>query len=230
MLYKRNIFNQNSVSIFTDASLKTVNGRTSVCPGCCVYIGDILVYQNYHILHNATVNQGELYAIMMGVMESVKYRNFEKIRLFSDSQTSIFAVRDRIFKWISNSQDNVLRGYDGTEVSNIDYIMTIIYYILECNINIEFYHVKGHIKYVDYYDIQRAKSVFAKSNFINDNIDDELIRQISIGNNQVDRYTGLMLDMYINEQRFNIDNMKQAITINYAPFDTGRYRSLIGGK
>ena len=228
MLFKRNIFNKNSVNIFTDASLKTVNGITSVCPGCSVYIGDILVYQNYHILHNATVNQGELYAIMMGVIEAVKYRHIGILRLFSDSQTSIFAIRDRIFKWINNCDDGVLRGSDGKEVANIEYIMNIVYYILQCNLSIEFYHVKGHIKFYDYYDIQRAKSVFAKSNCIQDHIDDELIRQISICNDHIDKYTGLMLDLYINDERFNTKHLIPVVTIGYAPFNTGQYRSLIG--
>ncbi len=230
MLFKRNLFHNNSVNIFTDASLRTVNGITSVCPGVTVYIGDILVYQNFHILHNTTINRGELYAIMMGVMEAVKYRNCGELHLFSDSQTSIFAIRDRIFKWINNCNDDILRGSDGKPISNIDYIMDIVYYIIQCSLRIDFFHVKGHIKFCDYYEIQKAKSVFARSNNIQEPIDDELIRQVCIGNDQVDRYTGIMLDLYINESRFKIDHMIPLISsIGYAPFDVNRYKSLIGG-
>lgn len=229
MLLKRHMFNSRSVSIFTDASLKTVNGRVSICSGYSLYIGDILVEQNFNIIHNITINQGELSAISMGIMAASRYRQFENIRLFSDSQTSIFAIRDRIFKWMSQSQYGSLIGTSG-EVSNQDYIMNVIYYILDTTLRIDFYHVKGHIKEHDYYELQHAKSVFTRSNFINDNIDDEFIRQICIGNNQIDRYTGLMLDMYINEHQYNLDGMTQAITIGYTPFDTEQYKALIGKK
>lgn len=231
MLLKHTIFNRNSINIFTDASLKNHNGIVSVCPGYCVYIGDVLVEQDFYIMHNATINQGELHAIMMGVMAAVKLRNLENIqniRLFSDSQTSVFAIRDRIFKWINRCNDGLLCGVDGTPISNQDYIMNIIYYILQCNLSISFYHVKGHMKMHDYYDIQHAKSVFQKSNNINDRIDDELIRQICIGNNQVDRYTGAMLDLYLNDNRYQT-SYTNVITIGYAPFDTKTYKTLITG-
>lgn len=233
MMLKQSIFNRNSINIFTDASLKNHNGVVSVCPGYCVYYGDILVEQDFYIMHNATINQGELYAIMMGVMAAVKFRNLENIRnirLFSDSQTSIFAIRDRIFNWINHCNGGVLYGTDRTPIANQDYIMNIIYYILQCNLSIQFYHVKGHMKMHDYYDIQHAKSVFCKSNNINDRIDDELIRQICIGNDQVDRYTGAMLDLYLYDQRFDTSQYIDVITIGYAPFDTKTYKNLIGGK
>jgi hypothetical protein len=63
MLLKRHMFNSQTVNIFTDASLKSIHGRVSVCPGYSLYIGDILVEQDFTILRDATVNQGELHAI-----------------------------------------------------------------------------------------------------------------------------------------------------------------------
>lgn len=231
MLLKNDFFNKNAVSIFTDASLTKVNGVVSVCPGYCVYIGNVLVEQGYDILHNTTINRGELSAIMMGVMAAVKYRDqYSKIRLFSDSQTSIFAIRDRIFKWINHMQEaegTVLCGVDGKPIQNIELIMNVIYYVIQTNLNIEFYHVKGHIKVYDYYDLQRAKSVFQKSNFINDAIDDEFIRHIVIGNDQVDQYTGIMLNMHVLDEIYN-NLQKPLVSIAYAPFDTKQYQSLIG--
>lgn len=220
------MFNKHSVSIFTDASLRTENGITSVCPGYAVYIGDVLVEQNFFILHDATVNQGELYAILIGVCAASKYANIGKLRLFSDSQTSIFAIRDRVFGWIPYNPDDGLIGRDGKPISNQDYIMSIIYQVLMSNLNIHFFHVKGHVKYFDYYDLQHAKSVFARSNGIDDKIDDELIRQISICNDYIDQYTGIMLDMYITDLKYK--KYPDAITIGYAPFDRGKYKELIG--
>lgn len=229
MLLKRHMFNSQTVNIFTDASLKSIHGRVSVCPGYSLYIGDILVEQDFTILRDATVNQGELHAITMGIMAANRYRQFEHINLFSDSQTSIYAIRDRIFKWIQNTNNGNLIGTTGS-ISNQDYIMTIIYYILETTLRINLFHVKGHIKEHDYYELQRAKSVFLRSNLVNDNIDDEFIRQVCIGNNQIDRYTGLMLDMYINHIQYDTNGMSEAFTIGYAPFDTEQYKTLIGKK
>ena len=103
-LRKNNIFNDQSISIFTDASFRAYNkysGVGTVCSGACVYNNDILIDQQFYIQKNKTVQQGELYAILMGVSMAYKYRNFGTIRLFSDSQTSIFAIRDRIFKWLN---------------------------------------------------------------------------------------------------------------------------------
>lgn len=227
MLLKRHFFNSNSVNIFTDASLRSINGVTSVCPGYSLYIGDILIEQNYDILHNTTINRGELYAIMMGITAAARYQNYEKIRLYSDSQTSIFAIRDRIFNWVPTEIDGALFGKDGRPISNIDYIMSIIYYILQCELHIEFYHVKGHMKINDYNDLQKAKHVFATSNRINDHIDDQFIRQVVMGNDQVDRYTGMMLNMHIQDMIYRNKN-KSLISIGYAPFDTEQYKSLIG--
>lgn len=228
MISKSQLCNNRSVAIFTDASLKTVNGVTSVCPGYAIYLNGVLIEQNFYILHNATVNQGELYAIMMGVYASVRYRQIGQLRLFSDSQTSIFAIRDRIFKWINNvkEDDGLLRGGDGQVILNQDRIMDVIYLVMAQNLPIEFYHLKGHINPNDANDMKKQREVFARSNGLTDTIDNELLRWISQCNDYIDRYTGIMLDMHIADQQFV--QHPNAITMGYVPFDTIRYKQLIG--
>ena len=228
MVLKSHVCNNHSVAIFTDASLKTIDGVTSVCPGYAIYLNGVLVEQNFHILHNATVNQGELYAIMMGVYASIRYRNIGQLRLFSDSQTSIFAIRDRIFKWINNVQesDGLLRGTDGQVILNQDRIMDIIYLVIMQSLPIEFYHLKGHINPNDVNDMKKQREVFARSNGIADAIDNELLRWISQCNDYIDRYTGIMLDMHIADQQFA--QRPDAITMGYVPFDITKYKQLIG--
>lgn len=225
VLKKWNIFNDQSISIFTDASFKAFgkyNGLGTVCSGACVYNNDILIDQQYFIDTNKTVQQGELYAILMGISMMYRYRNFKNIRLFSDSQTSIFAIRDRIFKWL-----NLQKKYggvldEGGEIKNVDYIMNIVHTLLANNIPIELYHVKGHVNVNSNDSVINAINVFRSSNNINLNIDYDLIKQLAICNDQVDRFTKFMLN-------YNTDyaSYRNAISFDYNGIDINSYRSLV---
>ena len=228
------LFNNNSICIFTDSSFKNESKNKSIAigttaPAVCIYNGTNLIMQDFKILHNSTTQQGELYAILIGIMKSYLYRNYKHIRLFSDSQVSIFGIRDRIFKWVreTNEGKNIL-GEDGT-IKNQDYIMDIIYYILSNNIPIELYHVKGHVK-KSYDSILHAKKVFQTSNNINENIDDALIYMISNANNEVDNFSTRMLNQYINNPLYNILNTKSDMSIGYTQFNIKTYYNLIKGE
>lgn len=227
MIYKHSIFNKKSINIFTDASLVNIDGHTDVCPGYCIYNGDIIIEQGFDILKSSTVNRGELSGILMGIYASIKYINnssITNIRLYSDSQISIFGIRDRIFKWIKNSDNGNIITSSGNPVTNIDIIMEIINTILTYNIHIELYHVKGHMNYTRRKDIERAKDVFSKSNNIDRSIlSDDLIQQICIGNDVVDKYTGKMLDLHNS----NYTQVLNLLSIRYNKFDTDMYKSLI---
>jgi len=224
------IFNDNSVCIFTDSSFKNMSNDKNIAvgitaPSICIYIGTDIVYQDFYILHNSTTQQGELYAILMGVMKSYLYKDYKNIRLFSDSQVSIFGIRDRIFKWVRSTKEgkNIL-GENGS-IKNQDYIMDIVYYILYNNIPIEFYHVKGHVK-KSYDSILKAKNTFKNSNNIIEAVDDALIYMISSANNYVDNYSTDML--YSNLNNF-ITNLKPGVSIGYTDFNINQYYKLIKG-
>ena len=228
------LFNEESICIFTDSSFKNESKNKNIAigttaPAVCIYNGMNLIMQDFKILHNSTTQQGELYAILIGVMKSYLYRNFKYIRLFSDSQVSIFGIRDRIFKWVreTNEGKNIL-GENGN-IKNQNYIMDIIYYILSNNIPIELYHVKGHVK-KSYDSISHAKKVFQISNNINENIDDALIYMISDANNDVDNFSTRMLNQYINNSLYDIPNSNSDISIGYTKFDTRAYYNLIKGE
>lgn len=195
MLYRKDLFNKNTICIFTDASYCSDNNG-STCSGYCVYYDDILVEQNFIIETSTTTQRGELNAILLGVDASYKYRNY-KINLFSDSQTSIFAIRDRYTRWYKDTLYGMkILGDDGT-IKNQDLISSIITRIAENKIPISLYHNKGHVKTYLKEDFQHAKDVFRKSNNIYEEIDDALMFQICNGNNQVDAYTRFMLYNYI---------------------------------
>lgn len=230
MITKNTLMNNKFINIFTDASIYNlkVGGNikeTIGCPGYLVVHEDKIIDQGFTILRNSTNNIAELYAILLGVSVSKFYKDYT-IRLFSDSQLSIFAIRDRIFKWIKKSKDGTLYTVEGTPVSNQSYIMDIIYTILENNIQIDLYHQKGHVNTSKDSDILNAKEVFKVSNGLSHlTIDDEFISCISYYNNYVDNMTRTNLHSHIS-------CIEDIGTINpfeyvYKPFEVQRYKELI---
>ena len=103
-MYNNDIFTPDAINIFTDASIKKLNsGETIGCAGCVLIFGE-LVYRNiqeeYQIIRNTTSNNSEIKAVRLGIHNVLRYKNqYRKIRLFSDSQISIFGIRERIFNW-----------------------------------------------------------------------------------------------------------------------------------
>lgn len=229
VIYPEYFFNDNSITIFTDASFRNscIPGVGTTAPAALVYHNDKLIETNFNILHYTTSQVGELHAILLGVMLAYKYRNY-KIRLFSDSMNSIFAIRDRIFKWVNmyNNGSNNL-GDNGT-IKNQEDIMQIIYYIISNNIPMEFYHVKGHVKTNDKQSMKHAKDIFYYSNSYV--LDNNTLRIISDRNNAVDMFSTKMLKEHIRDKQFNTTGFTKAVSIGYTDFDMGNYFNLVNFK
>lgn len=224
MLKRNKIFNDRSVCIFTDAGCH----KGDVCAGFCTYRNDILIDQDYNILRNETSQRGELFGILMGVMNSFVYGSLGyQVRLFSDSLNSVLAIRNRIFKWVkmTESGEEIYLGPDGS-IKNQDFIFNIINEILSNGINIEIYHVKGHVNLYNQESFLHAKQVFMESNNI-DAVDNELIKQIAISNDQVDRYLGAMMNIHQYDNNPN-DKLVNAVSYSYNnDLDLERYSQLV---
>ena len=232
-LFLKDLFNENSICIFTDSSFKNMSNDKNVAigvtaPTICIYKKFELIEQDFKILYNSTTQQGELYAILLGVMKSNLYRNYKHIRLFSDSQVSIFGIRDRIFKWVRATKEGKQFLGENGYIKNQDYIMNIIDYILSNNIPIEFYHVKGHVK-KSYESLINAKRVFQTSNNINGYIDDALIYMISDANDIVDNYSTEILNKNIHNPEYDTSNFIIGGKMGYYDFDVKKYYNLIKG-
>lgn len=229
---KSDLFNVNSICIFTDSSFK----RYDTCPqnqaigvtapAYCVYYNDLIIDQGFEILHNSTSQQGELQALLLGIAASVKYKQFKHIRLFSDNQNAILGIRERIFQWIDEelSGKNVF-GSDG-RISNQSYIMSIVYTILYNNIYLELYHIKGHVKQYDSNSVRQAKELFMRSNPFVGDVNNDLILQLAKGNTLVDQYSTAMLQLYLKEVKSKLKSTS-IVTVKYAPFDVATYSSLV---
>lgn len=238
MLCKADLFNEESICIFTDSSFKRYkyaphgSAIGATAPAYCVYHIDNCIEQGFHILHNSTSQQGELYAMLLGVMASYKYRNFKHIRLFSDNQNAVLAIRERIFKWVEENELYPTLG-DFGRISNQPYIMDIIYTIISNNIFIELYHIKGHVDIRSSESVKISKDLFKRSNpFVGDSVGTDLIYQLAFGNNRVDEYSTMMLKTTIHNAEYDTRGMTNAVTIGYTPFDMDNYSMLVnrGGK
>ena len=203
-MYNSDIFTPEAINIFTDASILKINSVETIgCAGCILVFGELIdknIQEDYQIIRNTTSNNSEIKAIRLGIQNVLKYKNqYKKIRLFSDSQISIFGIRDRIFNW--KYINGTYIGTEGIPIKNQDIFLEIVYTILENNLNIEFYHQKGHVTYTPR-SIKDAMHVFIASNNIREYVDESFIKQISIFNNMVDNNSRNYLDNFIPSNEY----------------------------
>lgn len=185
----RNLFNLNTLNIFTDASVKSKqDGNFISCAGAvCVITKEDgsteIVDQNYIVLDNATNNRGEIYAVYMGVLFALKYRNnFEKINIISDSQFAIYGLTRWIYNWKASATINSFKNGSKKTVANQDIFKLIINTIIMNKLYVNFYHQKGHANKSS--ELEKARSTFYVSNGIS--LNDFELQSICYYNDIVD--------------------------------------------
>ena len=184
------IFNEESINIFTDASiLKLPNGEYMGAPGCVVVHNDQILESSVFITDDTTNNNSEIKAIRLGVQAALKYKDhFPCIRLFSDSQICVFGLREWIYKWKTDSTGSTLLSTSGTPVANQEIFLEIANYIVLNNLEIELFHQRGHIALTNPDSFIKATDDFNKFNY-NCGADIELVKKLSYYNNMVDEMT-----------------------------------------
>jgi ribonuclease HI len=233
MIKSEMMFNHNTLNIFTDASItKTPEGETVGCAGCYVVSGDNatsvnLIEIDTRIVRWSTSNNSEIHAVKLGVEKALQYgSNYKVINLISDSKLCIYGLREWVFNWIRDSKGlDYLVGSTNQEVANQEVILQIIYMILDNNLSINLYHQNGHVKVNDPRSLAEAKKTFIESNFLRHDVDMNLIRNISIANDAIDKFTRNTLGRTMLPKVYpNANNIVKYI---YMPFDAGRYAYLI---
>ncbi len=236
MLMYDDIFNDDTLNIFTDASMSKCQNETIGCYGINVATTNIelakilfptSLYISYtDIARYSTNNDSELRGILKGVFFALEFRQyFKTINLFSDSMISIKGLKDWINNWIRNSNNGIMYSTSG-EVLNQELIKDIIFTILNNNLNINLFHQKGHVtdKNLEY-----AKQTFIKTNSLNCDVETSLIQEISICNNTIDKDTRNDLEWYMNNQYEYKEKLSRAICFDIDQFDLKKYNKLIGG-
>lgn len=97
--------------------------------------------------------------------------------------------------WINNSINYSLKNSSGDTVKNQQIFLSIIKTIIDNNIKINFYHIKGHVNTNDIKSINHAVSVFNKAN--NASISRDRIYKAAIMNNMIDNNTRNLLSQYM---------------------------------
>ena len=100
MIYLNSIHNPYTLNIFCDASIKSIKNMNYGCYGAVAIYEDNIIDSSYQICSRTTNNDSEIRAIRSAVLLALKYRNnYQIINIFSDSQISLFGIRDRCFRW-----------------------------------------------------------------------------------------------------------------------------------
>lgn len=228
-LVYENIFNPNTINIFTDASIfKTPKGETIGCSGALVVYtpiarADHVVDSKYQILRQSTNNESEITAIWLGFLCALQYRKPNTtINLFSDSKICIYGLRVWIYNWMKNKNNDTLLSSSGMEVANQNIILRIINTICENELQINLFHQKGHVELFKEKSINNAIKVFNESN--NFECDYNLMYNLSKYNDMIDNSTRNILFM---EKEFE-DYNKGINPIQFVPiFDLYKYSNLI---
>jgi ribonuclease HI len=194
------IFNYESLNIFTDASIyKKPDDTYFGCAGYVAVCGDQVYEIDEQIYDNTTSNNSEIKAVRMGIETAIKWKEqFSHIRLFSDSQLCIFGLRDRFTNWVENSSNGTINGSNGQPIINQEIFIDIANLILVNNLHIELYHQDGHVALTNPRSIGKARQDFIRFNNLNTDIDQALTYALSYYNNMVDQSTRRILQDFVD--------------------------------
>lgn len=184
------------LNIFTDASITTtIYGETIGCSGAiCLENNNIAKYE---ISRDSTNNISEISAVRLGILLALEMENLsmiDSINIWSDSQWSIFGLTKWIESWTKNAINYRLMNSSGQYVKNQQIFLSIIKLIIDNNLHVNFYHIKGHVDEKSIKSINHATSVFYKSNGIR--ISRDKIYNAVKMNNLVDNTTRKILDTW----------------------------------
>ena len=187
MISYKEIFNENTLNIFTDASMFNKQEETIGAPGYIAVIGDHAVFEDIRILRESSNSESELYAIYMAIQFAIMNKDKVKvINIFSDSQFAIFGLREWIFNWINSTRNDIMYNSSKKEVAHQSIFLNIIYTILAYDLKISFYHNRGHFSIKQ---IEKFIELFTKHNMLRDYIDRQTAETIIYYNNKIDNDT-----------------------------------------
>lgn len=224
MIRYHEIFNSDTLNIFTDASTKNIRGETIGLPGFVAVVGDKIVNQKIIALRDSTNNQAEIYAIKMAVEFALQYRsNVKVINIFSDSMISVYSLREWIFKWVNNIKDYNFINSSNKEVTHQSIIMSIVLTILENNLEVSLYHNRGHFNPNNKAEVKEFIDKFKEINILRDEISTSIAIHIMKYNDMIDNNTRNFI------RNLSIKDIEKLSVLEYGAntFDINRYRYLL---
>lgn len=237
ILRYNDIFNMDTLNIFTDASILKLEQETVGCPGVVMVTSDSngfnsILNTNSYIVNHSTNNDSEIKAIRTGILCGLGYKdNFKRINLFSDSNICVQGLKDWIFNWCNCVVDDVMYSSSGSPVANQEVFMSIIHIITNAEFELNIYHQKGHVMINSSKSLEKAKKSMLRSNRLDD-MDMDLLTQLSIYNDMVDTLTKDHLRVYYeNNYSFKDKNVPllKVKGVGSMQDKMDRYKELIGG-
>lgn len=195
MMDKIIFFNDDTINVFTDASVKNHGQVTESIAGAL-----LVDNKSNHILKRvrlipSTNNEGEIYAIFMGLSLISKHMALNKDKkytynLFSDSKISVYGLREWYSSWIKYSvgSDHFVSS-SGDPVKNQEIFVRCMDMIIANNMNVNIYHVRGHMKANNHIQYQKFIKDFKESNYLSSIPTNELVRELIRLNDIVDNAT-----------------------------------------
>lgn len=161
-------FNPSTLNIFTDASVRNMNYGFDSASGFVAMMGNEKLAEQIQINRNTTNNFGEIYAIQMAVQLAFDVRRLmpeqpRYINIFSDSIISVNGLRKWFDGWTLDDNGYLLSS-SGEKVANQEIIVSIMNMIITYNIDVSFFHIKGHVKFNKESEVERAISKFEEHN------------------------------------------------------------------
>ena len=190
------IRNKDTLNIFSDASMRKSNDGTST--GCYYAVAvceDNILDSLYRFNSCSTVNACEIRGVRNSLLLAMKMRyQFYYINIFCDSQVSVLGLRDYLPNWYYDRNTGLLYNSAKNPVANQSVFVECNTFLtnLKTTNRINLYHQSGHINN-GFKAINKAASVFKKSNNIPGTVDLNLIRYISLYNNYVDQMSRSIL-------------------------------------
>lgn len=214
------VINEHTLNIFTDASIRNRSYGYDGCYGAIAVYNNTVIDEIYRINTNTTNNNSEIKGVRAGVILALKYQHqFKTINIFSDSQISIFGIRDRLVTW-EISPTGKLIGKSGQEIQSQNIFLEIMYLMLQYNLRVNFLHQKGHINIKNINSLYEAQHVFRASNSIRGIVDLNIIRFISRWNCIVDETSRSRLLQYRGS------NIEDPIQFYSSQFDRNQFKKL----
>lgn len=237
VLHYKDIFNPETLNIFTDASITKLDKETLGCPGAILVRTDEngqnhIINTHSYIVNHSTNNDSEIKAIRTGILCGLGYRQyFKRVNLFSDSNICIQGLKDWIFNWIHCINNNVMYSSSGMPVANQEIFMSIVHIIVNSGFEINLFHQKGHVMINSEKSLLKAQNSMIRSNKL-DGMDMDLVIQISIYNDMVDLMTKDHLKVYYQNYKY-MDKQRELFktnNLNVMLDKIPQYKELIGGK
>lgn len=201
MIIKDLLMPRGSINVFTDASIKKINGITYSSSGIQIRdFEDRIICSKCQIIRNSTNNIGETFAVLMGIdiAREILLSNKDKynsINVFSDSSFVITGLTDwLIHSWIYNKRDGKVYNSSNQLVANQQIFSSIVHSILSIdkNIPVRLWKQRGHMNINNPSHMGIAKNYFESANnmyLLSSTVHPYIIQYISEINNIVDYFS-----------------------------------------